>query len=117
MANAVTIRTSAGTTLAQHCIVARSAYSRMIGLLAHKSLPTGEGLLLEPCNQVHTFFMGFAIDVIFLAKDNTVLRTSEMKPWRLSPLIWRARKIVELPAGTLRQHPVNAGERLEINAC
>ncbi|MBI2835244.1 MAG: DUF192 domain-containing protein, partial [Acidobacteria bacterium] len=54
--------------------VAATPFSRMIGLLARRSLDEGDGLVLQPCSMVHTWFMRFAIDVIFLDRHGTVLR-------------------------------------------
>ncbi|TML60208.1 MAG: DUF192 domain-containing protein, partial [Actinobacteria bacterium] len=55
----------------------------MKGLLGRTSLPDGEGLLLKPCGSVHTFFMRFPIDVVFLDRELSVVAVSaEVAPWR-----------------------------------
>ena len=80
-------------------------FGRLIGLMFKKSLPAGSGIILKPCTQIHTCFMRFNIDVVFLDKNLKVLHIIEnMKPWRISPLLLKARYIVELPAGTLKGH-------------
>ena len=85
---------------------------RMVGLLSRGSLGTGEGIILKPCVQIHTFFMRFAIDVIFVDADGRVLHVVEnMKPWRVSPLFRHASRTVELRAGTLKGS-VKEGDRL-----
>ena len=89
-------------------------FSRLIGLMFKKNLPDGSGVVLKPCTQIHTCFMRFNIDVIFLDKDLQVLHIIEnMKPWRISPLFLKARYTVELPAGTLRGR-VKKGEILAL---
>ncbi len=79
---------------------ADSMFSRMVGLLGSSSLPRGHGLLISPCNQVHTFFMRFAIDVIFLDSSQRIVKiSSNLKPWRLSPIVWKAKSVLELGQG------------------
>ena len=79
-------------------------FSRLIGLMFKKSLPSGSGIILKPCTQIHTCFMRFNIDVIFLDENLKVLHVIEnMKPWRISPLFLKSRFTVELPAGTLKE--------------
>ncbi len=78
-------------------------FSRLIGLMFKKDLPAGSGIVLKPCKQIHTCFMRFNIDVIFLDENLQVLHFIEnMKPWRLSPLFLKALYTVELPAGTIK---------------
>lgn len=73
---------------------------RARGLLGRAGLEPGEGLWLRPCRQVHTMFMRFAIDAVFLDRDLVVVGVcSPLLPWRLSPLFWRARSCLELAAG------------------
>lgn len=111
------IQQSTGTVVATQCVHANTVHSRLVGLLNHKALASGEALLLDPCNQVHTFFMRFAIDAVFLTKDNRVLGVSELQPWRLSALYWRARKVLELPLGTCATHHIKSGDILEVQSC
>ena len=82
--------------------IARTSWARFVGLMGRPSLPLGAGLWLEPCNSIHMFFMRFAIDVLFLDRQNRVKRVMlNLKPWRISPIVFGARTTVELPAGTL----------------
>ncbi len=75
-------------TLAERARHARSAWQRTRGLLAHPELAPGEGLVIEPCNSVHTFFMGYPLDVVFASRDATVLGVQTLGPWRLSRMWW-----------------------------
>lgn len=89
-------------------------FSRLIGLMFKKNLPAGSGIILKPCTQIHTCFMKFNIDVIFLDDNLKVLHVIEnMRPWRISPLFLKARYTVELSAGTLKGR-VKKGEILAI---
>ena len=89
-------------------------FSRLMGLMFKKNLPSGSGIILKPCTQIHTCFMRFNIDVIFLYENLKVLHIIEnMKPWRISPLFLKARYAIELPAGTLKGR-VKKGETLAL---
>jgi uncharacterized membrane protein (UPF0127 family) len=102
-----------GETLGDRIERAESLRARTVGLLGRRSLPRGSGLWLEPCSSVHTFFMSFEIDVVFLDVDGRVLRVFvRLAPWRIAVGGWSARSAVELPAGAAGA--IAAGDRLEI---
>ncbi len=105
--------TSSGAVVAECVERATSIASRMKGLLGRAEFPRGCGLWIEPCSAIHTFFMRFSIDAVFIAAGGDVLRTYEdLKPFRLTRHVAGARSVLELPAGTLRASPVRKGERL-----
>jgi hypothetical protein len=87
--------------------------ARLRGLLGRSQLPEGRALAIEPCSSVHTFFMRFPIDVVFLDREGRVLRAvHSLKPWRATRIVPRAALVVELPAGTLARTAVGQGDRL-----
>lgn len=99
--------------LAEQVEEARSFKSRLLGLMFRPSMPPASGLWLEPCSQIHMFFMQFAIDVIFIDKNGLIIGVLEnFKPWRISPIFWGARGALELPAGTVKGR-VKKGQRAE----
>ena len=76
--------------------------SRSQGLLGKGAMDPQEGLWIIPCPMIHTFFMKFAIDVLFLNRDLKVVRVMEnLRPWRLSPWVFKAHSVLELAAGTV----------------
>jgi uncharacterized membrane protein (UPF0127 family) len=92
--------------------VADTRAARRRGLLGRTGLDKGAALMLIPCFSVHTAFMRFPIDVIFLDGDGCVVRTvSRLAPWRMA-VCPRARAVVELRAGCLESLAVNAGDAL-----
>jgi uncharacterized protein len=93
--------------------VADTVLARMKGLLGRKELASGEGLLLRPASSVHTCFMRFPIDVVFLDRELRVLAlTTNLKPWRAAARRG-ARAVLELPAGECERRDIRPGERLE----
>lgn len=99
--------------LAEEVEQARRFFKRLKGLMFRPSMEKGTAMLLMPCPQIHTCFMRFALDVLFLDKNNKVVHVMEnMKPWRLSPIVARAVKTLEMPAGVL-QGRVETGDQVE----
>lgn len=95
--------------------VADTSLSRMVGLLGRSGLDAGTGLVLEPCNMIHTWFMRFPIDVLFVGDDGVVVRAVEaLGPFRLAWGGVRVARTIELPAGTLARAGVRPGERVSL---
>jgi uncharacterized membrane protein (UPF0127 family) len=102
------------TVLAQSAEMADSSEKRRTGLLKHEKLEPGDGLWIVPCESVHTFFMKFPIDLIYLDKQRKVKKVRHAVPaWRLSACL-TAHSILELPAGTARETGTVKGDELEI---
>lgn len=84
----------------------------MRGLLGRSGLESGEGLLLQPASSVHTFFMRFAIDVVFLSRDGEVLKVADrVPPWRTAAARG-AKTVIELAAGEAGRCGIRVGDRL-----
>ena len=102
-----------GDRICPDCLVANSARRRMKGLLGRRALSQDEGLWLEPASSVHTWFMRFPIDVVFLDRDKRVLRIVEsMPPWRMAAKR-RSRSVLELAAGSAARAGLKVGDVLE----
>ena len=103
----------AGTNVlvANHAQMAASLMTRMIGLMGRRTLPGGTGLVLEACRAIHTCFMRFPIDAVFVNQAWSVVAIREaIPPWRMTPVVWRAQAVIELPAGTVRKAGVRVGD-------
>jgi uncharacterized membrane protein (UPF0127 family) len=86
--------------------------TRLFGLIPRRGMGEQEALWLSPCAMIHTCFMRFAIDAVFLDQELKVAAIFEnLKPWRFSPWVRRAHSVLELPAGRSRGR-VFAGDRL-----
>ncbi|HEY2014879.1 MAG TPA: DUF192 domain-containing protein [Bryobacteraceae bacterium] len=102
------------TVLAQAAELADTSAKRRTGLLKHERLEPGDGLWIVPCESVHTFFMKFPIDLVYLDKQKKVRKVRHAVPaWRLSADLF-AHSVLELPAGTLRQTGTERGDELAI---
>jgi uncharacterized membrane protein (UPF0127 family) len=86
----------------------------MGGLLGRRKLPSGEGLLLRPASSVHTLFMRFSIDVVFLDRDGEVVKiAASVRPWRTAGARG-AKAVLELPAGEAERRELRVGDRLDL---
>ncbi|NWF78537.1 MAG: DUF192 domain-containing protein [Chloroflexi bacterium] len=111
------LNTTRGSVLAARCGEARSFLARGRGLMGRPALAAGEGLLIEPCSSVHSFFMRFPIDVVFADRQHRVVGLTEaMAPNRPYAGAWGARYVVELPAGTIAATGTRLGDVLRIEA-
>jgi uncharacterized membrane protein (UPF0127 family) len=101
--------------LATSMEVADSAAQRNKGLLGRDRLSPGEGLWIHPCEAVHTFWMRFPIDLVYLDRKQRIRKlVSDVRPWRLSGCFW-AHSVLELPAGTIRNTLTQRGDTLEFS--
>jgi uncharacterized protein len=110
------LRIDGGRVVCERCVLADTALARVRGLLGRGSLPAGEGILLRPASSVHTAFMRFAIDVVFLDRDLRVLKiASHLRPWRTAARR-KAHAVLELPAGEAARRGLELGDRLVADA-
>jgi uncharacterized protein len=102
-----------GNLVADQCRLAEGFWPRLRGLLFTRPLGEGEGLLIDPCQSVHTVMMGYSIDVLFLDKNGRVAHLIDaMRPYRASKFVWSARSVLELPAGTAARTRTAVGDLL-----
>ncbi len=105
--------TTRKTVLATSMEVASTSSKRSKGLLGRQSLSDGEGLWICPCEAVHTFWMRFSIDLVYLDRKNRIRKLlSAVPPWRLSGCLL-AHSVLELPSGTIRETRTQRGDALE----
>jgi|SRR6187549_2238199 len=107
------VNAATGTRLAGKVTAAVDSETRRRGLLGRTGLED-EALVIAPCNAVHTFFMKFSIDVLFVDKQGQVTRVvHSVRPWRITGAL-RGFATIELAAGTAARAGVIAGQRLEL---
>ena len=104
-----------GTEIASRLEVADTPSTRNKGLLGRTGLPSGGGLWIVPCASVHTFFMKFPIDLVYIDRRKKVKKVrSRVGPWRLSACFF-AQSILELPAGTVDNTQTRRGDQLDFS--
>jgi hypothetical protein len=90
------------------------------GLLGRPAIDPAQGLLFvrksfEPFMVMHMFFMRFAIDLAFLDRDDRVIRIApSLKPWRVSPIAFTARKALEIADGAAARSHTVVGDRISL---
>ncbi len=108
----LTLRREDGRIICDSVVVADSAWRRLKGLLGKRSLASGEGLVLRPAWSIHTAFMRFPIDVVFVDAELAVIRIDhELPPFRTATCRG-AREVVELAAGECKRNGVAPGDRI-----
>jgi len=102
-----------GAVLADRVESAHRMRDRLRGLLGRDALDRGEALAIRPCASIHTFFMKFEIDAVFLDRRGRVVRAlAALRPWRATRFHLRAEQVVELPAGTVARTGTREGDEL-----
>lgn len=95
--------------------IADSFSTRLKGLLGKSGLEPGEGLVIKPCNSIHTFGMKFPIDVAFVDKNDVVVHIMHSVPkGKTSPIIKGAKYVIEARAGDFKARNLEVGDRIEI---
>lgn len=95
--------------------VANTFWLRLRGLLGAKPLEQGEGLVLVGEKSIHTLFMSFPIDVIYVDKQEQVIRIdANMVPYRLGPFLARSAYVLEMPVGTITRTATAVGDQLKL---
>ena len=105
---------SRGNQYALDVVVADTPLARMRGLLARPPLQAGQGMLIRPCNMIHTIGMGYPIDVVFLRRDGTVLKVAPAVPPLRMRSHWRAHSVLELAAGEADRCAIVPGMQLPL---
>jgi uncharacterized protein len=104
-----------GLVLAAHVKLADNAWARFKGLMLTKRMDGYDGILFRPGNSIHTCFMRYPIDVVFLTKEYRIVKiVRALKPWRFTRPYWRASQVLELAAGAVPRE-ILEGARLEVS--
>jgi uncharacterized protein len=105
---------SGGQLVASKVIAAFDRATRNKGLLGHHAPEPRSAIILAPCSSVHTWFMKFSIDIVFVVRDGRVLRIRpRCRPWRLAFGLG-AFAVIELPSGTAEASGIRVGDRLSL---
>jgi len=97
--------------------IAQTSSARMKGLLGRNEFPKGSALIITRCQSIHMFFMKFPIDVIFCDRQNRVVGLcANIKPFRLSPVFFKASYAIELPPGAIASSKTQLGDMIKLSS-
>ncbi len=83
--------------------------------MGRRNFGLSQGLLLKDTNSIHTFFVFLPIDVVFLDSEMKVVRTvASLKPFSISPIVWKAKSVLELPVGTIKTQEIKVGKQINL---
>lgn len=92
-------------------VVADTFFKKLVGLIFSREPCPEEGLLLDNCNSIHTLWMRFPVDVLFLDKNECIVYLIEnLRPFRFSPVIRNAVKVLEIAAGEIKKKNAQTGD-------
>lgn len=107
------VNLSLQSMVANRAVLADTPFARMRGLLGRAALQEGEALVISRCHSIHMFFMRFSIDAVFVDRSWSVVGlVPGIKPFRVSPVFWKADAAIELPAGTIERTGLRLGQHL-----
>lgn len=94
--------------------IANTFLKRVIGLMFQKTIT--RGLLIRPCNSIHSFFMKKTIDVLYVDKNNKIIKAVDaMKPWRIGQIVSRSSYVIELPEGTIKNKNIKINDTVSFS--
>lgn len=104
-----------GSIIARDVTVADTHLKRLRGLIGRPPLGESEALVIRPSQGIHTFFMGYPIDVAYVDADDRIIRIlSGIRPYRFGPIDLRTRYVVEFAAGVLSRSGTAEGDTIAL---
>lgn len=102
--------------ISKNVIMADSFLKRLKGLMFTKELSPDYSIYIHPCGQIHTFFMNYSIDVLYLDKNNVILAIDEnIKPGKIGKKVKGATAVIELRGGKIENSSIKIGQAIEIS--
>lgn len=99
--------------LFQNFVVVEGYWSRMMGLMGRDQLDDQQVLFFDNCNWIHTFFMKFSIDCVFLDEKGVVKKVYyNLHPWKFAGPVWQAKSVIEMTAGLANKNNIKVGDHL-----
>lgn len=94
--------------------VANGLWEKGVGVMFWKDFRGFNGLLLTSTNAVHSFFVRFPLDLVFLDADYKIVKLVHLKPYSLSPIVLAAKHTLELPEGSIKKHSLKTGDGINL---
>jgi uncharacterized membrane protein (UPF0127 family) len=103
-------------TLAAELVTADSMWSRMKGLLGTSKIAQDYALWIKPCNSIHTIFMNYPIDIIFVDHKLQICGLEAgLEPWRMVLPKLKAKSVFEMRCGTIANFKLKIGDQLYVD--
>ncbi len=101
--------------LFEKVFISQTFFSRAKGLIGKKQMENNEAMWIKPCNGVHTYFMKFSLDVLFLDKNMQVCAIEKkVKPFRFSKIYFKAKSVLEINSGLSDEKQIKIGDYLYV---
>ena len=111
------VNTTRGTVLGESIRIADSPLTGIVGLLGERDLRPGDGLLIVPCQGVHTVGMLFPIDIVVLDDEWQVIDVRrDLRPFRITQMFWKAAAVLELPSRAIDSTRTRVGDLFEFSS-
>lgn len=95
--------------------IAKSLFSRSVGVIGWKDFGDKNGLLLTNTSSIHTFFVRFPLEVVFLNKEMEIIKIVEnLRPFSFSPIVWKAKHVLEMPTGSISKYALKNGDKINL---
>lgn len=95
--------------------IAQSLWSRIRGLIAYPELEPNQALWIPQCRSIHTCFMQYSIDCVFVSSEGRVVRVlPRISPWRMTGIQWGATAVIEMRSGQSESLRIRLGEVLHV---
>lgn len=107
------INKTSNTVISENLMVADTYFKRLKGLMFTKELPYENALYIVPCNEIHTFFMNYSIDVLYLDANNNILSIDEkLQPRKIGKRVKNTVSVIELPSGKIKKADIKVGQMI-----
>ena len=104
-----------GIVICEEVELADNWYRRFMGLMFRKTMAESHGLLLDPCNSIHTFNMKFNIDTVYLDRDDVIVHLdSDVPKGKIRPFVKKSQKVLEINSGLIAKYQLQLGEKVSI---
>jgi uncharacterized membrane protein (UPF0127 family) len=102
------------TVISENLIVADTYFKRLKGLMFTKEFPYENALQIIPCSEIHTFFMNYSIDVLYLDGSNNIVYMDErLQPGKIGRYVKGAKSVIELPEGKIKKVNIKVGQTVQ----
>lgn len=110
----ILINKTSNAIISENLQIADTYFKRLKGLMFTKELPLQNALQIIPCSEIHTFFMNYSIDVLYLDVNNNIISIDEnLQPRKIRKKVKNAVSVIELPKGKIKKSNIKVGQTVQ----